>query len=125
MYRRDRVTNTALLGLAAAAWAAVAVVLVRYDPVGSPAVLLGGALLLGGAVALTLTPMLWLAGFVLGRRIAYRGDWWRAARRGLLVGLVVTLVVLLLGQDMFSPPIGIFIVVMAALVEMTLSLRRG
>ncbi len=115
----------ALLGAAAAAWAAVAFVIVTYDPLHSPAVLLAGALLLGGAVALTLTPLLWLAGFVLRRRIAYRDDWWRASRRGLLTGLVVTLMVVLLGQRMFTLPIALFIVAMAVLVEMTLSLRRG
>jgi hypothetical protein len=124
MHRRDRLTNLALLSAAAGTWLAVAVVFVSYEPVGNAAVLLTGALLLGGAIATTLAPLFWLAGFARARRIAYRGDWWRAARRALLVGLVVTIFVLLLGQQMLSAPLALFILAMAVLVEVTLSLRR-
>lgn len=124
MYERDRRTSLALLVAAAAAWGAVAFVLLSFDPTGSAAVLLGGALALGSAVALTLAPLLWLLAFSVGRRIAYRGDWWRAARRAVLVGLVVTSVVLLRGQGMFSLPLALFILVMAVLIELTLSLRH-
>ena len=124
MYERDRLTSLALLAGALLAWAGVVYVLFNHDPVGNPAVLLGGALAMGGAAALTLAPLFWLIGFARTRRIAYRGDWWRAARRAVLVGLLVTLFVILLGQSMLSLPLALFVVSMAVLVEMTLSLRR-
>jgi hypothetical protein len=86
--------------------------------------LLAGALLLGGALALTLAPLLWVGGFVRNRGIAYRGDWGRATRRAALVGLVVVLFVLLRAQDALSLPVAVFVVAMALFVELTLSLRR-
>ena len=48
----------------------------------------------------------------------------RAARRGLLAGFVVALFVLLRGQDELSLPLAVFILAMAALAEVTLTLRR-
>jgi len=123
--RADRLANLTLFGLAASAWLAVAAALLLLDPVGNTGVLLAGGLLLGAAVALTIAPLLWLGGFVLhGRNIAYRGDWWRAARRALLVGLVVTLLVVLRGERLLTPPLALFIVAMAILIELTLWLRR-
>ncbi len=68
--------------------------------------------------------MLWLFGFVRHKQIAYRGDWWRALRRASLAGLVVALYVFMRGQGLFSLPLMLFIVAMAVLVELTLSLRR-
>ena len=124
MFQRDRLTSLALLGAALGAWVVVALLLTNLDPTGDPAVLLGGALALGAALALTLTPLLWLLSFAVARGIAYRGGWGRALRRGLLVGLLVTLFVILRGQDMFSLPLALFVMAMAALVEVTLSLRR-
>ncbi|CAN5809818.1 hypothetical protein BH24CHL6_BH24CHL6_01560 [soil metagenome] len=124
MYRRDRLTSLGLLGAALGAWLVVAIVLTTFDPVGDSGVLLGGALALGAAVALTLAPLLWLAAFALARRIAYRGGWVRAARRAVLVGLVVTVLVVLRGQDMSSLPLVVAVIAMAVLVEVTLSLRR-
>ena len=94
------------------------------DPRGDSAVLLGGGLLLGAGLSLTLAPMLWLANFVRQGRIAFRGDWLRSIRRAGLVGLVVVLFILLRAQDALSQPLAIFIVAMAVLVELTLSLRR-
>jgi len=122
--RADRVANAALFGAAILAWASVAYVLVSLDPRRDASVLLSGALALGTAIALTLAPLLWLAGFVRTRRIAYRGDWWRASRRAALVGLVVFIFVLLRGQGALSLPLAVFVVAMAVLVELTLSLRR-
>lgn len=124
MNRDDRLANTALFVGAGAAWLVVAVVFVSLDPTNDATVLLGGALLLGTAVGLTLVPLLWLAGFARGHAIAYRGDWWRAARRGLLAGLVVAIFVVLRGQDALSVPLALFVVAMAVLAEVTLSLRR-
>jgi uncharacterized membrane protein YhhN len=69
-------------------------------------------------------PLLWIASFVRSRAIAYRGDWARAARRSALVGLVIVLFVLLRAQDALSVPVAVFIVAMAVLVELILSLRR-
>jgi hypothetical protein len=98
--------------------------LVSVDPRQDAYNLMAGAVLLGTAVALTLAPVLWLAGFVRMRGIAYRGDWGRALRRAGLVGLAIVLFVVLSAQNLLSPPIAVFIVVMAVLIEVTMSLRR-
>ena len=121
--RGDRVANLALFAFAGSAWAALGYLFVNHYPSEGPPALLAGALLLGGAVALTLAPLFWLAKFVRSNRIAYRGDWWRATRRAALAGLVATLFVLMRGQGAFSVPLALFIVAMAVLVELTLSLR--
>ncbi len=121
--RGDRVANLALFAFAATAWVALGFLFVNHYPSEGPPALLAGALLLGGALALTLAPLFWLARFVRSNRIAYRGDWWRAARRAALTGLVVTLFVLMRGQGEFSVPLALFVVAMAVLVELTLSLR--
>lgn len=124
MNTADRAANVGLFAVALAAWAGLAMIAFNLDPRGNAAVLLGGALLLGAALAATLTPLLWLVGFVRGNRIAFRGDWWRAARRAALVGLVAIIFVLLRGQAALNLPLALFVVAMAALVELTLSLRR-
>jgi hypothetical protein len=122
--RADRFGNGLLLLAAAGAWAAVAYVLTTVDPRTDPNAIVAGALLLGTAVSLTLAPLLWLAAFVRNRSIAYRGDWAQATRRAGLVGFVVVLFVVVRAQGALSLPLGAFIVVMAILVELTLSLRR-
>jgi hypothetical protein len=122
--RADRLTNLVLLTGALATWAVVALILVTFDPRADAAVLLAGALTLGAAIAGTLAPLLWLIGFALQGRIAYRGDWWRAARRAALVGLIVAIFVLLRGEGALNLPLALFVVAMAVLVELTLSLRR-
>lgn len=124
MKRRDRLANISAFALGAVAWAAFGFVIVSYDPRESAVALLAGAVLLGSAVGFTIAPLLWLAGFVRARHIGYIGDWWRAGRRAALIGLVVALIVVLRGQDAFSLPLGLFVVGMAILVELTLSLRR-
>ena len=115
--------STLLFSLAVAAWAGLAYVFLTLYPSDSAAALLAGALLLGAAVALSTAPVLWLASFVLSRRIAYRGGWWRAGRRAALIGLIATMFVLMRGQGSFSVPLALFVVTMAVLVEITLSLR--
>ncbi len=116
--------NAALLVAATATWVVLGLVFISFDPRRDAAVLLAGGLLLGAAVGLTLAPLLWLAGFVRTRHIAYRGDWWRAGRRAALVGLVAVLFVVLRGQDALSVPLALFVGAMAVLVEITFSLRR-
>jgi len=83
-----------------------------------------GAVLIGAAIALTLAPLLWIAGFVETRHIAFKGDWLRAARRAALCGLVVTLLIVLRAQDALSLPMAIFVIAMPVLVEVSLSVRR-
>lgn len=69
------------------------------------------------AATLTVVPFAFLAEVVGRRRIVYRGAWWRAARRGILVGLVVaTLAGLRLGGAL-SVPVALFIIVLAGVVE--------
>jgi hypothetical protein len=73
--------------------------------------------LAAATAALAVTPFAFLADFVVRRRIVYRGAWWRAARRGALVGTaVVVLAGLRLGEVM-SVPVVIFVVVLAVLVD--------
>jgi hypothetical protein len=122
--RADRLTNLGLLAAALAAWALVAVIIVTFDPRSDATVLLAGALMLGAAIAGTLAPVLWLVGFALQGRIAYRGDWWRAGRRAALVGLIVAIFVVLRGEHALNLPLALFVVAMAVLVEVTLTLRR-
>jgi len=110
--------------LAALAWAAVAWLFTNVDPRSDSSVVVSGALLLGAAVALTLCPVLWIASFVRTKRIAFRGDWIRAARRAALVGLVVTLLVVLRSQGALTVPMALFVIAMPVLVEVTLSVRR-
>jgi hypothetical protein len=121
--RADWLANLALFVFAISAWAAVGFLFMNSAPDEGATSLLAGALLLGAAVALTLAPVLWLFVFVRHKRIAYRGDWWRAFRRAALAGLVVTLYVFMRGQGLYSLPLMLFIVAMAVLVELTLTLR--
>lgn len=124
MNRADRLTNALLLALAVAAWSAVAYVLTTLDPRANTGVVVGGALLLGVAVAMTVAPVLWIAGFVRMHDIAYRGDWVRAGRRAVLCGLVVVLLVITSAQAVLSLPLAVFVIVMAVLIEATLSIGR-
>jgi hypothetical protein len=121
--RGDRAINLGLFALAIAAWLGLGYVVTSYYPTGSASALLAGALLIGVAIGLTVAPLFWLASFVGAKRIAYRGSWWRAARRAGLCALVASLFVLMRGQGVFSVPLALFIVAMAVLVELTLSLR--
>jgi hypothetical protein len=124
MNRADRMANLGLLALGVAAWVGVAVVVVDFDPRANAAVLLGGALLIGAAVGLTLVPLVWLIGFAAQGRTVLPGDWLRAVRRGVLAGIIVTLFVVLQGEHALNAPLALFVAAMALLVELTLSLRR-
>lgn len=128
MYLRDRLANVTLIVAALAAWAAVALLFTTRSPLdatgqGDAPVQLAGALVLGLAVALTLWPLFWLTAFARRRRIAHRGDWIRAARRGLIVGFVVVLLVVVRAFGAFSLPLAAFVVAMAVFVELSLTSR--
>jgi hypothetical protein len=118
---RDRMTNLGLFGLAAIAWVLVGLVVTTRDPLADAGAGLLGAGLMGLAVGLTCMPLFWLAVFGRHGRIAYRGDWLRAVRRGAWVMVVVTVFVLLRLQGAFSLPIALFVVVIVSVAEATLS----
>jgi hypothetical protein len=80
--------------------------------------------LIGLAIGLTAIPLFWLSAFARHRRIAYRGDWIRAVRRGAWVAIIVALLVVLRLQNLFQLPIALFIVTMVLVAEATLSVER-
>jgi hypothetical protein len=118
---RDRRFALILLGVAAGAWVAVAIVFLTVDPRGEAAAGFLGAGALGLAVATTFAPLLWLLAFARHRRIAYRGDWTRAIRRGAWLGLLVALFVVMRLNGVFQPQIGLFFAALALVAEVTLS----
>ncbi len=121
---RDRMTNLALFGLAAVAWILVGIVVTTRDPRADPAAGLLGAGLMGAAVGLTCVPLFWLVVFGRHGRIAYRGEWLRAVRRGAWVAIVVSVFIVLRLQGAFSLPIALFVVVIVSVAEATLSAER-
>jgi hypothetical protein len=121
MSPRDRRRSLALFGLAGLAWAAVVAIGFLVDPLGSPNAGYAGAGALGAAAALTAAPLFWLVGFARQRRIAYRGDWLRAVRRGAWVGVLVAVFVVMRLNGIFQPQIGLFLIALALVAEVTLS----
>ena len=124
METRDRLANLAILAAAVVAWGVVALVVLNRDPTEDPVAGVLGAVSIGIAVGLTAMPLAWLAAFARHRRIAYRGDWLRAGRRGMWAGLVVGLLVELRVLGVFSVPIAVFVVVLVIVAELTLSIER-
>ena len=124
MDSRDRLINLGLFGLAAIAWVLVGLVVTTRDPRADPSAGLLGAGLMGIAVGLTCIPLFWLAVFGRHGRIAYRGDWVRAVRRGAWVAVVVSVFIVLRLQGAFSLPIALFVVVIVSVAEATLSAER-
>ena len=94
------------------------------DPVVQPEAGFIGAALMGLAVALTLTPLMWLTVFGRHRRIAYRGDWIRAIRRSAWVGIIVMVFVVLRLQGLLVLPIALFMIALVVVAEATLSAER-
>jgi hypothetical protein len=121
---RDRMTNLGLFGLAAVAWLLVGLVVTTRDPRTDPGAGLLGAGLIGVAIGLTCMPLFWLVVFGRHGRIAYRGDWIRSGRRGAWVAVVVAVFVVLRLQGAFSLPIALFVLVIVAVAEATLSADR-
>jgi hypothetical protein len=123
MEARDRRATLGLVVAAVAAWLAVAVVLLTQDPNADVGVRYAGAAVIGLAAGLSAAPLFWLAGFARQRRISFRGDWIRAARRGAWVGGVVGLIVLLRIEGLFQPQVGLFVIALAIVAEVSLSSR--
>ncbi|MGH3075679.1 MAG: hypothetical protein ACRDQC_12155 [Gaiellales bacterium] len=124
MNPRDRRITIGLFGAVLVAWLAVTILFVSRSPDGDPGLQLFGALLLGIAFTLSTWPLFWLVAFGRHGRIAYIGDWSKALRRGAIVGVVVSVLVVLRVEDAFSVPLALFIVVMALIIEVSLS-RQG
>lgn len=124
MEARDRLANLSIFGAAAVAWILVGLLVTTRDPRLDPVAGIVGAALMGAALGLTMIPLFWLGSFARHRRIAYRGDWLRAGRRGLWVAIVIALFVALRLQGSFSVPIGIFVIALVVVAEATLSIER-
>jgi hypothetical protein len=124
MDARDRLANLGILGAAIVVWILVALVVTTRDPVVEPLAGFVGAALIGLAIGLTVTPIAWLVVFGRHRRIAYRGDWTRAARRGGWVGLIGAIFIVLRLQGALELPIALFILALVAVAEATLSAER-
>jgi hypothetical protein len=121
---RDRLANLGFFGAAAVAWALVGLVVTTRDPLVDPSAGFVGAALMGLAFGLTTIPIFWLVVFGRHKRIAYRGDWVRAIRRGAWVAIVVTVFVVLRLLGVFQPAIVLFVLAMVLIAEMTLSVER-
>ena len=72
---------------------------------------------------LLVAPFAFLGEVLARRRIVYRGAWGRAARRGTLVGLVVAALAGLRLGGALNVPIGMFTIILAAVVEWLLARR--
>ena len=124
MELRDRTANLAFFGAAAIVWLLVGLVVTTRDPLIDPSAGFSGAALMGLAVALTLTPLLWVTVFGRHRQIAYEGDWLRAIRRAAWVGVIVTVLVLLRLQGLLELPNALFMIALVLVAEATLSAER-
>ena len=124
MEARDRLANLGFFAAAGVVWVLVALVVTSRDPRIDPGAGYVGALLIGLALGLMMVPLFWLAIFGRHRRIAYRGDWTRAIRRGGWVAIVAALFVILRLQQVFQPPIALFILLMVVVAEAILSAER-
>ena len=120
MEAQRRVAIT-LLGLAGLAWIVVFVVGITIDPLADANAGFIGALVLGAATGLTAAPLFWLISYARHRRIAYRGDWLRAGRRGAWVGILVAIFVVMRINGLLQPQIALFLIALALVAEVTLT----
>lgn len=116
--------NLGFFAAAAVVWVLVGLIVTTRDPRLDPAAGLVGAALIGLALGLTTVPIFWLVVFGRHRRIAYRGDWVRAIRRGGWVAVVAATFVGLRLLGVFQPPIALLILTMVLVAEATLSVER-
>jgi hypothetical protein len=119
---KDRLINFFVIGAALAAWIAVAQIVTTTYPNSSSGLIGAGAI--GLACGITTIPLFWLVPFARHRRIALRGDWSRAIRRGGWVAAIITLFVALRIQAVLSLPIAVFVVVLVLMAEISLSMER-
>ncbi len=124
MEARDRMLNLGVFAAAFVVWILVGLVVTTQDPIKDPSAGFLGAALMGLAVGLTMVPLFWLTAFGRHKRIAFQGDWTRAARRGAWVGLVITLLVVLRLQGVLELPIAVFMIALVVVAEATLSAER-
>jgi hypothetical protein len=124
MERRDRLINLGTFGAAAVVWLLVGLIVTTRDPLEDPVAGFVGAALIGLAVGLTAMPIAWLLVFGRHRRIAYAGDWLRAARRGAWIGLVVAIFIILRLTGALELPIALFILALVTVAEAALSAER-
>ena len=73
--------------------------------------------LAAAAVSLIVTPFAFLGEIVARRRIVYRGAWARAARRGIITGLVVAALAGLRLGGALSVATGLFVLILAGVAE--------
>jgi hypothetical protein len=119
--RGQRRIAVLLLALAGVAWVVVLVTGMTVDPLSSSSAAFLGAAALGVATGLTAAPLFWLISFARHRRIAYRGDWLRAGRRGAWVGILVAIFVVMRANGILQPQIALFLVALALVAEVTLT----
>ena len=79
--------------------------------------------LAGAAVVLFVTPTAFVIDFLARRRIAYLGAWWRAGRRGALLGLVLATIAGLRLADALNPFSAVVVIGVAVVAEW-LAIRR-
>jgi hypothetical protein len=119
---KDRLINCFLIGAALVAWITVAQIVTSTYPTTTSGLVGAGAI--GLACGITTIPLFWLVPFASHRRIALRGDWSRAIRRGAWVAAVIALFVALRIQAVLSLPIAVFVVVLVLMAEISLSMER-
>ena len=124
MEARDRLANLGLLAAAGVVWVLVGLVVTTREPTADPRARYVGSLLIGVAFGLTTVPLFWLVVFGRHRRIAYQGDWTRAARRGAWVGMLAGVLVLLRVERVLEWPIALFLVALVFVAETTMSVER-
>lgn len=73
--------------------------------------------LASASVAILVTPFAFLGEVVSRRRIVYRGAWWRATRRGMLVGAALAALAALRLADVLNVPVAMFVIILAVVVE--------
>ncbi len=76
-----------------------------------------GVVLAATALGLVVTPFAFIAEFVARRRIVYRGSWGRAARRGIISGVVLGVLAGLRLAGVLGVPTALFVLVVAGAIE--------